>query len=110
MVREQEVLGLIAGQGRLPFLIARGAKQAGLKVVCVGLVDNAESSLADEVDVFCRAGIARPGSWIRKLRKHGVTRTVMVGGCQGAHFYAMADCAVFAGLAGDSDVVLAASC
>jgi len=80
MVREQEVLGLIAGQGRLPFLIARGAKQAGLKVVCVGLVDNAESSLADEVDVFCRAGIARPGSWIRKLRKHGVTRTVMVGG------------------------------
>jgi DUF1009 family protein len=75
----EDVLGLIAGEGRLPFLVADGAKQAGLKVVCVGLVDNAEPGLADKVDVFYKVAIARPGNWIRKLRKHGVTRTVMVG-------------------------------
>jgi len=79
MASNGNVLGLIAGQGRLPFLVAKGAKAAGLKVVCVGLVDNAERSLADEVDVFYKVAIARPGSWIRKLRKHGVTRTIMVG-------------------------------
>jgi DUF1009 family protein len=79
MTAEKDVLGLIAGEGRLPFLVAAGAKEAGLKVVCVGLVGNAEPSLADEVDVFYRVGIARPGSWIRKLRRHGVTRTIMVG-------------------------------
>jgi len=73
------VLGLIAGNGRLPFLVAAGAREAGLKVICVGLVDNAESALADEVDVFYKVAIARPGSWVRKLRKHGVTRTIMVG-------------------------------
>ena len=28
-----KVLGLIAGEGRLPFLIAAGAKNAGLKVI-----------------------------------------------------------------------------
>ncbi len=78
-MNSEGVLGLIAGEGRLPFLVAAGARQAGLKVVCVGLVDNAELSLADEVDVFYRVAIARPGIWIRKLRKHGVTRTVMVG-------------------------------
>ncbi|MBN1392147.1 MAG: UDP-2,3-diacylglucosamine diphosphatase LpxI, partial [Sedimentisphaerales bacterium] len=73
------VLGLIAGEGKLPFLVAAGAKEAGLKIVCVGLADNAEPALADEVDVFCEVAIARPGSWIRKLKKYGVTRTVMVG-------------------------------
>ncbi len=75
----EDVLGLIAGEGRLPFLVAAGAREAGLKVVCVGLADNAEPALADEVDVFYEAAIARPGNWIRKLRKHSVTRTVMVG-------------------------------
>jgi len=75
----ENVLGLIAGEGRLPFLVAAGAKQVSLKVICVGLADNAEPGLADEVDVFYRVALARPSVWIRKLRKHGVTRTVMVG-------------------------------
>ena len=73
------MLGLIAGEGRLPFLVAAGARQAGLKVICVGLAQSAQSSLANEVDVFYRVAIARPGAWIRKLRKHHVTRTIMVG-------------------------------
>ncbi|MCJ7778723.1 MAG: UDP-2,3-diacylglucosamine diphosphatase LpxI [Sedimentisphaerales bacterium] len=73
------MLGLIAGEGRLPFLVAAGAKHAGLQVICVGLMDNAEPGLADEVDVFYSVAIARPGAWIRKLRKHGVKRTIMVG-------------------------------
>ncbi len=75
----QGVLGLIAGEGRLPFIIAAGARKAGLKVICVGLVDTIDSSLADEVDVFYRVALARPGAWIRKLKKHGVTGTIMVG-------------------------------
>lgn len=77
--KPREVLGLIAGEGRLPFLVAGGARRAGLKVVCVGLADAAENALAGEVDVFYRVALARPGAWIRKLRKHGVTRTIMVG-------------------------------
>jgi len=76
----RDVLGLIAGGGRLPFLVAGGAKQSGLRVICVSFENNAGPRLADEVDVFYRVGIARPGSWIRKLRKHGVSKAVMVGG------------------------------
>ena len=74
-----EVLGLIAGEGRLPFLVADGAKQAGLKVICIGLADNTEPGLAEEVDVFYEVALARPGGWIRKLKKHGVTRTIIAG-------------------------------
>ena len=75
----ENILGLIAGQGRLPFLVADGARRAGFKVICVGLVDNAEPALAEHVDIFFRGALARPGSWIRKLTKHGVGKTVMVG-------------------------------
>ncbi|MBN2593645.1 MAG: UDP-2,3-diacylglucosamine diphosphatase LpxI [Sedimentisphaerales bacterium] len=75
----QDVLGLIAGGGRLPFLVAVGAKRAGLKVVCVGLAETTDHGLSDEVDIFYKAAIARPGGWIRRLRKHRVTRTIMVG-------------------------------
>ena len=77
--RKPEVLGLIAGEGRLPFLVASGARDAGLKVICVGLADTAEDNLDKEVDVFYTVALARPGQWIRKLKKHGVTRTIMVG-------------------------------
>jgi UDP-2,3-diacylglucosamine hydrolase len=74
-----DVLGLIAGEGRLPFLVTAGAKKAGLKVICVGLAETTDYNLVREVDVFYRVAIARPGSWIRKLRKHSVTKTIMVG-------------------------------
>lgn len=74
-----DVLGIIAGGGRLPFLVADGAKKAGLRVICVSLVDNVEESLLSTVDVLYRTNPARPGSWIRKLKKHNVATAVMVG-------------------------------
>jgi len=73
------VLGLIAGQGRLPFLVAEGAKRAGMRVVCAGLADSADPALSSVVDVFFYGAIARPGGWMRKLRRYGVTETIMVG-------------------------------
>ena len=78
-MNSSNVLGLIAGEGRLPFLVAAGARQAGLRVICVSFGETAKQGLADEVDVFYRVAVARPGGWIRKLRKHRVTSTIMVG-------------------------------
>jgi len=79
MTDSRQVLGLIAGEGRFPFIVAKGARDAGLKVICAGLGDSADESLTRYVDKFFRVSVARPGSWIRKLKKHGVTETVMVG-------------------------------
>ncbi|MBC8481524.1 MAG: UDP-2,3-diacylglucosamine diphosphatase LpxI [Planctomycetes bacterium] len=79
MAVNQKVLGLIAGQGRLPFMVAEGAKKSGFKVVCVGLADSADPALAQVTDVFYNVALARPGSWIKKLKKHNVTETIMVG-------------------------------
>jgi len=72
-------LGLIAGQGRLPFLVAAGARTEGVKVVCAALADNAEPALAEHVDVFYKVPLARPGVWIKKFKKHKITNAVMVG-------------------------------
>jgi len=83
----EHVIGLIAGEGRLPFMVASGARRAGLKVVCAGLADNAEAALAEQVDVFYRVPLARPGQWIRKLRKHDVTHAIMVGRVAKARIY-----------------------
>ena len=82
-----EAIGLIAGGGRLPFLVAAGARRQGLKVICVGLTGYVEEPLADEVDTFYHAGVARPGSWIRRLRKHQVTQAVMVGRVTKSHLF-----------------------
>jgi DUF1009 family protein len=82
-----QVVGLIAGGGRLPFMVAAGARRRGLRVVCVGLAGYVDEPLAREVDVFQPVAVARPGSWIRKLRKHGVTRAVMVGQVTKSHLF-----------------------
>ena len=84
---ESDTVGLIAGGGRLPFMVAAGARRHGLRVVCVGLAGYVEEPLAGEVDAFYRVAVARPGSWMRKLRKHGVTRAIMVGRVTKSHLF-----------------------
>lgn len=84
---DSSVVGLIAGGGRLPFLVAAGARKQGLRVVCVGLAGYVDDDLAQRVDVFYRVAVARPGSWIRRLRRHHVAEAVMVGRVTKSHLF-----------------------
>ncbi len=84
---EPNIVGLIAGGGRLPFMVAAGVRKAGRRVVCVGLAGYVDAALAAEVDVFYEAAVARPGSWIRRLRKHGAIETIMVGTVTKSHLF-----------------------
>jgi len=77
--KPQNVLGLIAGEDRLPFLVAGGAILAELRVICVSLAETADRNLADEVDLFYKAAIARPRGWIWRLKKYRVIKTIMFG-------------------------------
>tara|TARA_X000001036_G_scaffold86852_8_gene78942 strand:- start:4494 stop:5336 length:843 start_codon:yes stop_codon:yes gene_type:complete len=80
MVSEKPILGMIAGNGILPVLVARGAKAAGYRVCCVGLRDQYDSALPSECDSFSTAGMARVGRWIRLLKRWGASDAIMVGG------------------------------
>jgi DUF1009 family protein len=77
--RATQALGLIAGAGEFPFLVARGARRAGQRVVIVGLRGCFDEALRQEADVFYEAGLARLGRWIRLLRRNGVSRAIMAG-------------------------------
>lgn len=72
-------LGIIAGQGQLPVLVARGMKSAGHRVCCVGLRGHYDPQLPQLCDAFHTAGVARMGRWIRLLKRNGVQQAVMVG-------------------------------
>ncbi len=77
---KQPIIGMIAGNGVLPILVARGAREAGYKVCCVGLSKQFRPELPSECDSFKKVGLAKIGSWIRQLKKWNVEEAVMVGG------------------------------
>lgn len=76
---DQNPLGLIAGEGEFPILVAQGARAAGRRVVCASLGGFARPELAGVVDVNASVGLMRLGQWIRVLKKHGVSDAIMVG-------------------------------
>jgi len=80
MTGHQPIIGMIAGNGILPILVARGAREAGYKVCCIGLSKQFRPELPSECDVFKKVGLAKIGSWVRQLKKWGVKDAVMVGG------------------------------
>lgn len=79
-------IGLIAGGGLLPKLQARGIRDAGHPVACVGLAGQHDNDLPDLCDRFARVGVLRPGSWIKRLRRWGVDQAVLVGTVDKAAF------------------------
>lgn len=72
-------LGLIAGEGIFPILVARGARRAGRRVVCASIGGFASTELRRHVDIHRSVGVVRIGQWIRVLRSHGVRDAIMVG-------------------------------
>jgi DUF1009 family protein len=74
-----EPLGLIAGEGIFPLLVARGARAAGRRVICAALGDCAWPELQRECSLFRRVGIIRISQWIRLLKTEGCHEAIMVG-------------------------------
>lgn len=72
-------VGLIAGGGRLPILVAQGLIDLGHTVHGLGLSKQYERELPAMCASFRDVGILRVGSWGRALRASGVRHAVMVG-------------------------------
>lgn len=72
-------LGLIAGSGNLPFMLARAARASGRFVAVAGLSGNADPALSTESDVFQEVKPGRLGALIRFFQDHGVTHVAMGG-------------------------------
>lgn len=73
-------LGLIAGNGRLPFLIAEAARKQGLRLCCVAHQGETDPALAPLCDEFRWVRVGQVDRILRTLRGWSVDRAVMAGG------------------------------
>jgi DUF1009 family protein len=74
-----EPIGLIAGNGRFPFLAAAGARRAGRRVVALALREETDPALEAQVDELHWVGLGELGRAIEILRGAGVQEAVMAG-------------------------------
>jgi DUF1009 family protein len=72
-------IGLIAGAGRLPVMVAENLKRLGHPVHVVSLGGLCDPSLAGLCDSLQPVALLRIGSWARALRSRGVAHAIMVG-------------------------------
>ena len=73
-------IGLIAGNGRLPFLFAQAAKAQGLEVHAAAMEGEADADLAGQVKTIDWVKVGQVDSIVGVLKRQGVTRAVMAGG------------------------------
>ena len=77
-------LGLIAGNGRFPFLVLEAARAAGHDVTIIALKEEAFPELEAEAArppaaSLHRVSLGQLGSWVKILRAANVTQAVMAG-------------------------------
>lgn len=77
--QERLRIGLIAGWGVYPLVVADALRDRDYEVHCVGIRDHADYNLASRCDSFCELPLARLGAHIRFLRHQGVRQTVFAG-------------------------------
>lgn len=74
-----EPVGLIAGNGRFPFLVAAAARRAGRRVLAVAIREEADPGLESEVDEIHWVGLGQLGRCIEALKSGGAREAVMAG-------------------------------
>ena len=79
-------IGLIAGGGRLPVLIAENLRRAGHSVHTLGLARQFEPELVGLSTTFKEVPVLRVGGWSKHLRRRGVRHAIMVGRIDKARF------------------------
>lgn len=72
-------VGLLAGWGRFPIVVAEALKREGYYVSCLGVVGHADPVLKEICDDFTWQGLAKLGFALRYFRKRGIHDATMAG-------------------------------
>lgn len=72
-------VGLLAGWGRYPIVVAEALKEQGYEVCCLGVRNHADPRLAESCDHFDWLGLGRLGKAIRWFQRHEVNDVTMAG-------------------------------
>jgi UDP-2,3-diacylglucosamine hydrolase len=71
--------GLIAGNGRFPFLVAEGAKRAGASLSIAAIREETDPEIERHAEHVTWVGIGQLGKMIRFFKDEGVQQAIMAG-------------------------------
>jgi DUF1009 family protein len=71
--------GLIAGNGKFPFMVIEGARQSGAQVAVAAIREETDPEIERLADKFTWVGIGQLGRMIRFFKDEGVEKAMMAG-------------------------------
>lgn len=71
--------GLIAGNGKFPFLVAEGAKRAGASLSIAAIREETDPGIEELAESVTWVGIGQLGKMIRFFKEQGVEQAMMAG-------------------------------
>jgi DUF1009 family protein len=71
--------GLIAGNGRFPFLVLQGARQSGAQMVVAAIREETDPKIEDLAESVKWVGIGQLGRMIHFFKEEGVEKAIMAG-------------------------------
>ena len=72
-------LGLIAGNGKFPLILAENAVKEGVEVIAVAIEEETEKAIEGIASKVCWLSLTQLGKLISTFKKEGVTKAVMAG-------------------------------
>src|SRR5256885_9434977 len=71
--------GLIAGNGRFPFLVLEGARRAGVSLSVAAIKEETDAQIERVASRVTWVGIGQLGKMIRFFKREGVQQAIMAG-------------------------------
>ena len=71
--------GLIAGNGKFPFLVVEGARQQGVSLSVVAILEETDPQIDEVADNVTWVGIGQLGKMISFFKRQGVEKAMMAG-------------------------------
>jgi UDP-2,3-diacylglucosamine hydrolase len=71
--------GLIAGNGRFPFLVVEGARKQGVSLSVVAIKEETDRSIEEVAEKVIWVGIGQLGKMISFFKNEGVSKAIMAG-------------------------------
>ena len=83
-----EKIGLIAGNGRFPFLVAQEIRKSGSSVIALGLKEETDPSLEGSVDKLIWVSLGEFQKLIDSLKNEGIKSVIMAGQVKHSQLFA----------------------
>lgn len=71
--------GLIAGNGKFPFLVVEGAKKQGAALAVIAIKEETDRRIEEVAEKVLWVGIGQLGKMINFFKKEGVSKAIMAG-------------------------------